>query len=184
MQIKAQLRRELLSKRKNIADKKEKDLKICNNLLNSLLYINCDKILFFAALDDEINTDYAIEAAISRGKTVYLPKCIDNCGNMDFYKINSLDELITGSFNVREPKGNSDKFNDCSNALCVVPAISYDLKGFRLGYGKGYYDRFLEKFSSVSVGLCYNEMIIDKIPADRLDLPVNYIITEDSVFSV
>ena len=64
------------------------------------------------------------------------------------------------------------------NALCGGPGLTFDKKGYRLGYGKGYYDRFLEKFTIKSAGLCYNELISESIPADEYDRPVNYIVTD------
>lgn len=185
MSVKSDLRKKLIKKRKNIENKSKKDDNICNNLLNSNIYIECEQILLFASLNDEINTDFLIEKSLRDGKKVALPKCLDNNGSMDFFYINSISDLECGAFNVREPMFNTSTLvTDFSGALCVVPALSYDKNGFRIGYGKGYYDRFLEKFSSISVGLCYNELISDEIPADKYDLPVDYIVTEDSIFAV
>ncbi|MCM1285563.1 MAG: 5-formyltetrahydrofolate cyclo-ligase [Acetobacter sp.] len=182
MSVKSDLRKKLISKRKNIKSKTEKDNNICNNLLNSKIYIECKQILIFASLSDEINTDFLIKQSLNEQKKVALPKCLDSNGNMEFFYIDSISDLKCGAFNVREPvPDNSTLVTDFSCALCVVPALSYDKNGFRIGYGKGYYDRFLEKFSSISVGLCYNELISDEIPADKYDLPVDYIVTEDGI---
>ena len=69
-------------------------------------------------------------------------------------------------------------------ALCLVPGLCFDGKGYRLGYGKGYYDRFLAKFRGATLGLCYNDFLQDCLPVGDYDLPVQQIATEDRVFAV
>ncbi len=183
MSVKSELRKELKLKRKLIHSL-QTDNKICENLICSDMYIHAKQILFYAALDDEINVDSCVNNALSLGKKVAFPRCSDDKGNMKFYYINSLNDLEEGFFGVREPNENACQVTDFSDTVCIVPAISYDLLGYRLGYGKGYYDRFLQNCSLISVGLCYNKLISDKIPADKHDVPVNYIITESGVSTV
>lgn len=183
MSVKKELRKKLKQVRKNIPDKSEIDEKICENLICSDLYLNADTILFYAALDDEINIDSCITDALSLGKKAALPLCTDNNGNMSFYYINSLEELTEGSFSVREPDVKICKpVEKITDALCVVPGISFDKFGYRLGYGKGYYDRFLENFPFNSIGLCYNVLVEDELPHDKHDKSVDYIITENGIF--
>lgn len=185
MSVKAQLRKELKAKRKSIADKSEKDRKISDNLIAFEPYKKAETVLFYAALDDEINVDYCIEQALTDGKKVALPVCTDKNGNMKFYYINSFSDIKTGFFGVREPDADICKeVEDFSSSICIVPAIAYDKRGFRLGYGKGYYDRFLKNYTSHSIGLCYNELIEDKLPIGEYDIPVGYIICENGVLSV
>ncbi|MDE6768031.1 MAG: 5-formyltetrahydrofolate cyclo-ligase, partial [Eubacterium sp.] len=104
---------------------------------------------------------------------------------MKFYYINSLKDIKTGFFGVREPDTDiCCEVADFNDSICIVPAIAYDKKGYRLGYGKGYYDRFLENFSFISVGLCYNELIMDVLPIGEYDIPVDYIITQDGILTI
>ncbi|MDD6728901.1 MAG: 5-formyltetrahydrofolate cyclo-ligase [Eubacteriales bacterium] len=185
MSVKDNLRRELKQKRKAVEEKDQKDKAICNLLQSLEPYNNADLILFYAALSDEINTDFAIENALRCGKKVALPVCTDKNGSMCFYYIRSLADVKTGYFGIREPDVNiCKKVTDFSNSVCIVPAISFDRRGYRLGYGKGYYDRFLQNYTSLSVGLCYNELITDLLPNDKYDISVNYIISEDGIISV
>lgn len=180
MQIKKELRIKLKQKRKNISDKALQDKMICDNLLACSAYIDAKAVLFYAALDDEINIDKCIENAFLNGKRVALPVCLDSGGNMKFYYINSLDDLSVGHFGVREPDINEcNEVLDFTDSVCIVPAIAYDKNGYRLGYGKGYYDRFLQNYAFASIGLCYNELITDNLPIGEYDVPVNYIITQD-----
>lgn len=185
MQIKKELRKELKAKRKNIEKKAQSDEFIRENLICSDLYLEAKQVLFYAALDDEINIDECIIDALMLGKKAALPVCTDEDGNMDFYYINSMDDLKSGFFGVREPDINKcKKVTDFSVSICVVPAIAYDKSGYRLGYGKGYYDRFLKNNSLISVGLCYNELIEDNLPVDEYDISVNYIITQNGLIVV
>lgn len=182
---KKDLRKQYIQKRKSLSDKSALDSLIVDALLNSDLFMNADKIFCYVSLPNEISTDLVINTALNLGKAVAVPYCVDNCGTMEFYQIKSLDDLISGSFNIREPDVNACMvYNDYDNAICIVPAICFDKVGNRIGYGKGYYDRFLRKFTSATIGLCYNDFIIEKIPADNFDVQVDYIITEKGISNI
>lgn len=185
MQIKNDLRAEFRQKRARTENKSEKDRLICTGFLNSRLYKNAEEILCYFSTGSEIDTMQIINAVFKDGKRLYLPKCTDLNGNMDFYLVKSLDTLITGSYGITEPDPSLSSRAVCfHNAVCIVPALSFDRFGFRLGYGKGYYDRFLEKFTNISVGLCYNELMSDKLPAESYDQPVDYIFTQSEIISL
>lgn len=183
--MKKDLRKILKKQRRCISDKSTSDQRIRNYLMESDIFKNADAILFYAALDDEINIDECIDFALSKGKKAALPVCLDDNGNMKFYYIDSLNDIQTGYFGVREPDTDiCREVTDFNNTICIVPGIVYDKNGYRLGYGKGYYDRFLENYSFISVGLCYNELIIDALPIGEYDVPVNYIITQDGLRAI
>ena len=92
---------------------------------------------------------------------------------MEFYKVSSFADLQQGSYGILEPQTNSDTLNGFGkNALCVVPALSYDKKGYRLGFGKGYYDRFLAKHPhSYKAGIATPAQI-SKEPLEQKDTDV------------
>lgn len=185
MQIKAELRKKFKELRKELLDKENKDKSICQNFLNSNIYKNANQILCYAALSEEINTDEIIVKALEDKKLVALPVCADLNGNMDFYYINSLSDVKTGSFGIREPDVElCAKVIDFENAVCIVPALSFDKNGYRLGYGKGYYDRFLEKFASISAGMCYNNLLSNQLPVDKYDRHVDYIFSENEIIQL
>ncbi|MDE5670139.1 MAG: 5-formyltetrahydrofolate cyclo-ligase [Eubacterium sp.] len=182
MHVKSKLRKHFRQQRKTIADKSKKDFLICQNVIKSDLFINANQILCYYPLQDEINTLSIVETAFKYGKRVALPYCTDDNGNMEFYYIHSLDDLKPGSYDIMEPDTEiCKKVADFSNSLCIVPAFAFDKKGFRLGYGKGYYDRFLKKFTFNTIGLCYNSFLNDSLPADDYDIAVKYIATEDKI---
>lgn len=180
--LKNQLRNELKLKRRNIPDKVEKDKAVCSNLISTKEYEQADTVLFYAALRDEINIDECIADALSHGKKVALPVCTDKNGNMEFYYINSFNDIEQGFYGIREPNVSSCvKVCSFDGCVCIVPAIAYDKFGYRIGYGKGYYDRFLSKYTLFSIGLCYNDLVVDKLPADKFDVSVDKLITESGI---
>ena len=98
---------------------------------------------------------------------------------MEFYYIRGLEELEPGTFGVLEPvPGRSVRMTDFSSGLCLVPALCYDWRGYRLGYGKGYYDRFLAGFGGHMIGVCYSDCIRRKLPHGRFDRPVELLVTD------
>ena len=106
---------------------------------------------------------------------------------MSFHLVNDLNELQNGKFSLKEPDINLPKweYNDDfkSDAICIIPALAFDEAGYRLGYGKGYYDRFLSGKNITRIGVVYSEFIIDKLPLGRYDLPVDFIVTEKGIIS-
>lgn len=179
--IKSQLRAEYKIKRKNILDKALLDCQIQDNFLNSDIYKNASTILCYCSLDDEISTDRIIKKSLDDKKIVAAAKCLDTNGNMEFYIINSFNDLFSGSYNIREPKDYCKAVIDFENSVIVVPALCFDTFGYRLGYGKGYYDRYLQNHSLISVGLCYNSNIISQLPTDKYDKAVDYIVTQNKI---
>ena len=182
MQIKSKLRKEAREKRKQILNREISDELIAEKLLSLDEYKGAKTILIYASLDEEIKTDDIINRALSDDKRVAVPYCYDESGNMGFYLISSVDELETGSFNVREPdKNQCEKLENFSDSIIIVPGMMFDKSGFRLGYGKGYYDRFLAKYNQISIGLCYDEMLVSSLPRGEFDKNVDIIITQSEI---
>lgn len=138
------------------------------------------KILFaFVSMPIEVNTLPILEKALADGKLLALPKCRQNEPVMDFYEVNSLEQLKKGRYSIMEPDAElCRQITDYSEGICLVPGLSFDLYGYRLGFGKGYYDRFLENFGGTTAGLCYSRCIEQKLPHGIYDKTVNIIITE------
>lgn len=185
LQSKAELRKNLLFARKRIVKKSSKDNAILNTLITMKEYKEAKQVLLYMALDDEISVDALIDLARINGKSIAAPYCVDSNGNMEFYYINTFDDLKIGSFGVREPDIEKCKrVTDYKNSIIIVPGIAFDTNGYRLGYGKGYYDRFLQNHSLISIGLCYNSFVKNQLPIDKYDKSVDYIITESRLIDV
>lgn len=179
MSVKGDLRKLYRKKRRDITDKPEKDAQICEEIICSDFYLFADKVLAFASTDEEINTDVIIRDALMLGKTVALPVCKDDKGNMDFYVISSFSDLKEGFWGIREPDTEKcEKLSDFEKSICIVPALAFDKRGYRLGYGRGYYDIFLDKYKGATVGVCYREFVCDELPVEEHDMAVDYLITQ------
>ena len=169
-----------IRKSMDISFKESCDNEIFLKLVSSEQFRNHDKILCYVSTDIEVDTRRFINYALECGKTVAVPKCGRN-GEMTFFEIDSLDNLERSAFGIDEPseklhrKFSSDETDSC---LCIVPALAFDSDGMRLGYGGGYYDRFLSRFSPETVGICYSSCIVEKIPSQQHDIRIKNIITE------
>lgn len=177
------LRKRLIEKRKSL-DKVEKakwDKIISEKIINSDCFKKAEQVLVFSSTDDEFDTRYIIERCRESYKRVFYPRCIDKDGNMSFFKVDSVGDLTFGSFGILEPKETCKKYIPQDNDLVIVPCISADRQKNRIGYGKGYYDRFLKDFNGVSVSPCYDILLEDEIPTDKYDMQINIIVTDKEV---
>lgn len=155
------------------------DSQITSRFLNSDIYKNAEKLFIYVSTDIEVDTRKIIQKAFEDNKKVAVPKCVPNSALMDFYFIRSFDDLDYGSYSILEPiKSKCEIVKENFDGVCIVPALSYDEEGFRLGFGKGYYDRFLQSFYGITVGLSYSKCIEKKLPKGNFDIPVNMVITE------
>lgn len=176
---KQELRKKYLQIRKSITPlvRKQKQTDIEEKFFSFDEFKNCKTLFCYVSVACEVDTHNIIKTALSLNKKVAVPKCTDSNGNMDFYYISSFDDLVLGMYDILEPDtGVCKKVSDLSHGLCIVPGACFDKKGYRVGYGKGYYDRFLEKFEGVSVGLCFGDCITEKIPFDDFDKAVDSVI--------
>ncbi len=183
---KKEIRKTLLSKRKEIPQEKKViyDKAISKTIINSDYFKNAEQVLVFASTDYEFDTRYIIERCRLLYKRVFYPVCIDSDGTMEFLKVESVGDLQYGMYNILEPKPNCKKYVPKENDIVIVPALSVDKNGHRIGYGKGYYDRFLNSFNGISICPCYEEMVSDTLPIDENDIKINILVTENQLKEV
>ena len=112
------------------------------------------------------------------GKKVFYPICTDKSGNMQFKEVSSNDDLEYGMYNILEPKPICKEYKQKETDIIIVPCLSVDKKGYRIGYGKGYYDRFLQNFQGISLCPCYDELISDVLPTDSFDVKISFSVTQ------
>lgn len=178
MKTKKELRAVCRAKRKDISDKPQKSVDIVNRALALPELAAADSWFIFHPLKDEVDLLPLFEIAKLKGKRIAFPLCDDKDGNMSFRLVNSLDELENGCFGLREPKKDAPEILP-QNAVIFLPALAVDKKGHRLGYGKGFYDRYLEKYAYLkpfTVGVIFEELIFEEIPHDGYDIPCDRII--------
>lgn len=158
-------------------EKKSADMEIITRLLMTEDYYKCDLILCYASTAEEINTFPLIYTALANHKKVGLPRC--NGDILDFYYINSKDDLKVGSFGILEPDVTKCKrILDYRESLLIAPGLGFSPDGNRIGYGRGYYDRFISHYKGKVVGMCYNSQVKLNIPVESTDQKVNVLITE------
>lgn len=180
-EVKSDLRSGFKNKRSIMSEevKFNMDSEIQSRFLTLRQYSACSTVFTYVSKDIEVDTFAIIRAAWANGKRVAVPKCIPNTRDMAFYYITKIEDLEPGAFGVMEPnESKCEKVTDYSKGLCIVPGLSFDAEGYRLGYGKGYYDRFLAKFNGDTVGLCYSSCIKWKLPHGYYDRPVDMIVTD------
>lgn len=163
--------------------KKLRDEKIFSKLIGLDAYKAANTVLTYVSTDIEVDTIKFIKHALNDGKTVAVPRCVPNTRDMVFYVINSLRDLERGSFSVLEPiLKKCRKLIDFKGAFCIVPALVYDRYGYRLGYGKGYYDRFLSAHPNMFlVGIGYCCCTVTELIHGRFDVAVDTLVTEKYV---
>lgn len=175
------LRRRLILKRKALdrSIKQKTDDEIFKNASGLKQFLSAKAVLIYVSSDIEVSTAKLIDYSFALGKTVAVPKCLDGAGKMVFKKISSAADLIPGMFGIYEPGDACPDFNSFDKSVCFVPALAFDRSGYRLGYGKGYYDRFLKNYPGTTIGLCYSDFTVDVLPINRYDINVNFVVTEN-----
>lgn len=164
------------------SERKAFDSAISSGFLNLDEYKSCRILLAFVSKDIEVDTKGIISRAFCDGKTIAVPKCDADNNTMSFYIINSFDDLKPGCFDIPEPKDSCEKLDINDSAVCLVPGLSFDKRGFRVGFGGGYYDRFLSEFKEISVGVCYSDCVASELPDDEYDCPVNILVTDNKIY--
>ena len=161
------------------SQKQALDDEIAENVLSLDEYRRCDTILVFVSTNIEVNTARIIGQSFKNNKLVAVPRC--DGGTMSFYVIDSVGALEMGRFGILEPKRSCVQVRAFEKSVCIVPGLVYDRRGYRIGFGGGYYDRFLREYTGVSVGVCYSGCIEEFLPLERFDRPVDIIVSENKI---
>lgn len=176
------LRRELIRKRDSIENREEKSHSIYLNLRTLKVWENAKFIHTYVAFRSEVNTRFIIYHALIENKRVFCP--IIDKENLLVGEIESFNDLVLGTYGILQPQNPID-FDLEKIDIIIVPGIAFDIKGFRIGYGKGYYDKFLKKIKKpIKIGLTFDELIIEFIPISDEDVPVDIIISEKRIIQV
>ena len=173
---KQELRKEKIANRRKIFDRDEKNEKILKNVTECDIYKCAQTIMVYISYNGEVDTKALIEKALSDGKKLCAPVCIDK-ETMVAKSFNSYDELIIGAYGIKEPQG----AEVCDIDLILVPGVAFSKNLYRIGYGAGYYDRFLEKNSAITCGLFYEEQKADFLE-DSHDKQLDFVITEEKIY--
>lgn len=153
---------------------------IYNNFISLKEYASAETIFAYISEKREPDTVRIIQKALDDGKRVTLPVSLAG-GIMEPRLISSLDELVPGRYGIPAPKETAPLVSDDEIDLIIVPAVTFNKRGYRLGRGGGYYDRFLSKSAAFSVGLG-RQVLIMPVPLEEHDMGVKCLVTEKAVY--
>lgn len=181
--MKDRIRNILKEERNNVSKSEilEKSTIIEKKLYDLTLFKKSKTVLFYVSYDNEVFTHDTIKKCLKE-KEVIVP--ISNTKNetLILSKLENWEDLQNGPYGILEPKKiieiSPDKID-----LIIVPGVGFDEKGNRLGHGKGYYDKLLQKSNAIKIGLAFECQIVDRIPTDKNDIPVDMIITEKRIIN-
>lgn len=181
--MKENLRKEIKEKRRKHSkeDNRKKSKEIKERLFELKEFREAETVLFYISYNGEVFTHDMILESFYK-KNIIVP--VSNPGDctLTLSHLKSWEELGVGSYGILEPRVEKiRKMKVEAIDLILVPGVAFDKKGNRLGHGKGYYDRLLEKTNATKIGLAFEFQIVDKIPTDENDKPVDIIITEERV---
>ncbi|HHT87865.1 MAG TPA: 5-formyltetrahydrofolate cyclo-ligase [Clostridiales bacterium] len=186
--MKSRIRRKYKEKRDQLTEDlvHEYSMKVRKRLYGLQEFLNCDMLFTYISFGNEVDTHEIIRKALSMNKHVYVPR-VEN-KNMSFYRINGFEGLVRSDFGILEP---DDRIHlkytkplPGFKKVMLLPGLAFDKVGNRIGYGAGYYDRYLGKYPQdewVKIALAYDFQITDRITVDIYDIPADYIITNDEL---
>jgi len=180
-QYRQALRQEMVDQRASLTPVEVSDYSrlIAGKLSQLEPLINARSIMGFDSISNEVDLRLFLEEQANRGKTVLLPR-VESNGALAAIEFTGWQNTRPGAFNIREPIG--IEFSATDIDMVIVPGLVFDGHGFRLGYGKGYYDRYLQRLSKNTFicGVCYDFQVVDSVCPHAGDIPVHWIVTEKS----
>ena len=185
---KRRLREELLLERLSVSaeDKLTAEAAIATRLLTLASFRFAETVLLYAPIKGELDLLPVCDRIRQAGKSIAFPRCHPDGCTMTYHLVSSPKELTVGAYGIREPSPSAPLYepSHAKHDLCIVPAVCYDRDGFRVGYGKGYYDRFLSQFGGTTLGLILNRFLLPKVPRGHFDRSVDLILTEKGVLPI
>lgn len=170
---KNELRKKLLKVRADI--NKETKISVKEKITFLPEYKTAESVFCYVSKKGEAETDFLLEQILKDNKRLLVPRCIDKKGNMEAVEIKDLTCLKEGFYGIKEPE-TGKVVNKNEIDLCIVPGIAFDEDGYRLGYGGGYYDRFLSDAEMCVVGVCFEELKIENLPKEENDVKADLVI--------
>ena len=185
--MKKTLKQQILQKRNHLPKEeiKEKNFGVKNNLYSLPEFKKAKNILFYVSFNNEVDTQEIIKELLNKKeKNIIVPYVEKDNPILQLSELHNFNELEPKTFDILEPKKNFVRdFNPNKLDLIIIPGLVFDLTRHRIGYGYGYYDRFLKTINKgiIKIGLAYDFQIVEKIPEEQHDVPMDIIITEKRI---
>lgn len=182
---KEKIRDRIKAQRKQLSKQEieDKSAKITLALFSCDALKNANTVMVYLANFNEVRTDKITQRLFQKGKRVVAPITDEENISLTPYLFTNEKELTKGAYGIKEPKRDFRVEKSEIDAV-IVPGIAFDENGNRMGFGKGYYDRFLEDFCGIKIGICYDFQIIDAIPTNEHDIAMDYIISEENIYVI
>ena len=176
---KEDIRKEIQLKLRNLQHREEKNNLIFKELISNRDIEKAENIMCFVSFRNEVDTHKFIKHMLKNNKNIYIPIIDSKNKIMNISKLKSFDELEKGFYGILEPKEEFIRITDLEILdIVITPGVVFSKNNYRIGYGGGFYDKFFanKKLKAKKIGLCFSEQIIESIPIDKYDIPVDYII--------
>lgn len=153
-------------------------------LFSSTFWSHAETVGLTLSQDIEWDTRTIVEQAWKESKRVCVPKTIHQRKELHFYEIKDFDQVVLGYFNIEEPDPEKTKrVRKESIDLLIVPGVLFNRQGYRIGFGGGYYDRFLQSYAGTRLSLIHSNQFLDDLPIENHDIPVQFILTENETIT-
>ncbi len=183
LETKKDIRKRILKIRSSIPKEvqDEKSRKICETVIQYPYFEQADLLFCYMDFHDEVQTELIRREAQKRGMQVAVPRVEGD--SMYFYKVHGDADLEAGYFGISEPKKICRRCEPSGNVLMIVPGTVFDPSCNRIGYGKGFYDRYLAKHPDIhTVGIAFSEQMTDALPVEETDRKVDAVITDTTIY--
>ncbi|WNS74297.1 5-formyltetrahydrofolate cyclo-ligase [Bacillus sp. DTU_2020_1000418_1_SI_GHA_SEK_038] len=184
MEDKKKLRKEIMEKLSMINKPLYEQLsyKIANHLYQDKYWQEAETVGITISKQPEVDTYQIIRRAWEEGKRIVIPKCLPKTREMVFRTLCRFDQLESVYYGLLEPiESETNEVSPDDIDLIIVPGLAFTEKGYRLGFGGGYYDRFLTKYNGYTLSLAFQDQIMEKLPVEGHDIPVSKIITDEKI---
>ncbi|NMB10742.1 MAG: 5-formyltetrahydrofolate cyclo-ligase [Firmicutes bacterium] len=181
MTDKQTIRREVLQARDNLTtdQRRQLSMNIRKSFFELPMVARAQWIMLFLAFGSEVDTWLLLDEAVALGKQVVAPVCLPTTKGLALYPIRNREEAEPGHWGIYEPRQVGKPISPNSLDVVVVPGVAFDPDGNRIGYGGGYYDRFLIQVPRAwRIGVCYDLQLIKEVPRADHDVPVDAVVTE------
>lgn len=160
---------------------------ICRRILDIESYERAEDVCLYMPVNNEVDVMLLAEAAMEQGKRVWVPKVIkkgekDQAGEMVFNRYEGMDRTVTGPYDIVESLS-EEILEPGENTLVIMPGVAFTWSRDRIGYGGGFYDRFLQENPQVdTIAVCYDLQVVDEIPVEESDMKPDYVVSETSLY--
>ena len=186
METKQEIRQWMKQRRRSLSAQARQDYseQIAERVIRHSMFGECDTLYCYAAYNEEADTARILKEAWRLGKCTAVPKVVSE-GQMEFYEIHSPNELTVGYHGIPEPAADTVRVcpDEGRNTLIILPGLAFDRNGNRLGYGGGFYDRYLQKYPFChTIGIAFSAQCIEQIPSETHDCRAETVITEKGIW--